>query len=104
MSCFCCLDEDAKVGKIMHKFSPVSVAQHRDFMLSVLVGRVVLAGEAPLYAPGSGKPCVYYKIEIEQEWRVREVNDEDGSSTTHDEWETVVEDELCRDFYLQVVV
>ena len=32
-----------------------------------LVGRVVLAGGQPFYAPATSVPCVYYKVTVEEE-------------------------------------
>jgi hypothetical protein len=74
-----------------------------NFMLQKLVGRVVPTSmnQMPMYAPGSGKACVYYKIEVEECWKVTEIDEETGSRSTREEWESICVDEQCRDFYLQ---
>jgi hypothetical protein len=91
----------------MTKFAPQPVSQATNFMLQKLVGRVVPASnnQQPLYAPGSGKACVYYKIKIEEEYIVTSVSEKSDSSDksvhTSREWKEVLVDEQCRDFYLQ---
>lgn len=91
------------MGKVLSKFDSQPVSMATNFMLQKLVGRVVpaSANAQPMYAPGSGKSCVYYKIEIEEAWKVTEIDDETGTRSTREEWETILEDEQCRDFYLQ---
>jgi hypothetical protein len=103
MSCFCCLSEDAQVGKVLSKFAPQPVSQACNFMLQKLVGRVVPASnnQQPLYAPGSGKPCVYYKISVEECWQITEIDEETGERRSNESWEQILVDEQCRDFYLQ---
>lgn len=51
-----------------------------------------------------GKPCVWYKITVEEEIREkRETTDADGNRRTeyHNVWKKMVEDERFHDFYLQ---
>ena len=98
--CFCCLDEGAKVGRVLEKFPAVPASGAQPGALCKAVGRVVLAGDAPFYAPGSGKPCVWYHVRVEQEFEeIRE--DNDGRIQTSFRWNTIVEDEQFVDFYLQ---
>jgi len=101
--CFSCLDEDAKVEKILRKFNAKPARQAVDCMLQKVVGRVVAAGpqQSMLYAPASGKPCVYFCITIEEEIKVTEYDDESGATSSRIEWETVCTDEQFRDFYIQ---
>ena len=47
--CFCCLDEGAKVGRILEKFNAVPARQAQPGALNKVVGRVVLAGQQPFY-------------------------------------------------------
>ena len=68
------------MGRVLEKFSPAPVSQAKDGMLQKLVGRVVLAGTQPFYAPGSGRPCVWYRVEVSEERiRIREERDADGN-------------------------
>lgn len=101
--CFSCLDEDAKVEKILRKFNAKPARQAVDCMLQKIVGRVLAAGpqQNMLYAPASGKPCVYYCITIEEEIKVTEYDDESGATSSRTEWKTICTDEQCRDFYIQ---
>jgi hypothetical protein len=98
--CFCCLDEGAKVGRVLEKFNAIPARQAQLGALNKVVGRVVLAGQNPFYAPGSGRPCVYYKVKVEQEFEdIRE--DQDGRITRSFRWQTIATDEQFVDFYLQ---
>lgn len=90
--CYCCLSEEAKVGRVLEKFSPAPVSQAKDGMLQKLVGRVVLAGTQPFYAPGSGRPCVWYRVEVfEERIRIREERDAEGNVRIVREnyWQTI---------------
>lgn len=103
--CFCCLNEAAKVGRVLDKFSPAPVREAQDGMLQKLVGRVVLAGTQPFYAPGSGRPCVWYRVTVSEE-RIRmreERNAETGEvrMIREEYWEQICKDERFMDFYLQ---
>ena len=66
--CFCCLDEGAKVGRVLEKFGATPASRAEPGSLCKAVGRVVLAGNVPFYAPGSGRPCVWYHVTVEQEF------------------------------------
>ncbi len=65
---------------------------------------MVLAGNAPFYAPGDSRPCVWYRVVVEEE-RTREVHstDANGNRRSHTEhyWVEVARDERMADFYLQ---
>jgi hypothetical protein len=98
--CYCCLSEGEKVQKILQNFTPMGVSKAEDGTLSLVVGRVVLAGTAPFYAPGSGAACVYYKIRVEEEHE-RWETDQDGNRTRRTFWKTIVDKEYFSDFYLQ---
>ena len=63
------LNEGDKVGRVLGKFAPLPVSQAQDNTLQKLVGRCVLAGNEPFYAPGSGRPCVYYHVTVHEERR-----------------------------------
>ena len=98
--CFCCLSEGAKVGRVLEKFPALPASQAQPGLLQKVVGRVVLASQMPFYAPGSGKPCVYYHVKVEQEFEdIR--RDAEGNTHSTYRWQTVVEDERFVDFYLQ---
>jgi hypothetical protein len=97
----------------MKKFAPVPVSAATIGTLSKLVGRVVLAGDRTqyLYAPNSGKPCVYYRIKIEEE-RMETVTywDEEGvgdnkrrvqRTRTEERWHQIIDTQHGVDFYLQ---
>jgi hypothetical protein len=88
----CCSSEDQKVEKILRKFPGQPVRNAQDNMLQKLVGRVVVAGDQNnlLYAPASGKPCVYFHIEVEEEIEVVEYDDESGTSSRRTEWNTIL--------------
>jgi hypothetical protein len=89
------------VGMVLHKFKPHAARDCYDNMLQMLVGRIVLAGSAPLFAPASGRPCVFFRIEIEEEVSVREYDDETNTTSHRTEWNMVVKQEISRDFYIQ---
>ena len=98
--CFCCLDEGAKVGKILEKFPAIPVRGAQPGSLAKVVGRVTLAGSSPYYSPASGRPVVYYRVVVEQEFEdIRE--DQDGNVRRSFRWNKIAEDEQFVDFYLQ---
>lgn len=98
--CFCCLDEGAKVGRILEKFPAIPARGAQPGSLCKCVGRVALAGQMPFYAPGSGAPCVYYHVKVEQEFEdISE--DQDGRIRRSFRWEKIADDEQFVDFYLQ---
>jgi hypothetical protein len=102
------LDEGAKVGLVLDKFAPTPVKAAQDNTIQLLVGRVVIAGQAPFYAPGSGKPCVYFNLVVEEEHHIVdhvEVDDGQGNKRMErrerDEWRVILKEEQYVDFYLQ---
>ena len=102
--CFCCLSEADKVGRVLDKFPPVPVSQAQDNALQKLVGRIVLAGNSPFYAPGSGSPCVWYRTRVYEERReVRSRKDADGNwhEDVREYWHEIARDEQFVDFYIQ---
>lgn len=102
--CFCCLSEEDKVGRVLEKFTAAPVKAAQDGMLQKLVGRVVLAGTMPFVAPGSGRPCVWYRVRVEEELvRMREERDDDGTVRMVRQlyWKQIARAERFQDFYLQ---
>ena len=102
--CFCCLSEGDKVGRVLTKFPPTPVSGAQDGTLQKLIGRCVLAGTTPFYAPGSGRPCVYYSVSVHEERRrVNRRQDADGN--WHEDvshyWHQIAQDTQFVDFYLQ---
>ena len=98
--CYCCLDEGAKVGRVLEKFSAIPARLAQPGALNKVVGRITIAGSNPFYAPGSGKPCVYYRVKVEQEFEeIRE--DQDGREQRSFRWKTIATDEQFTDFFLQ---
>lgn len=51
-------------------------------------------------APGSGRPCVYYRVKVEQEFEELD-EDQDGRIRRSFRWKTIATDEQFVDFYLQ---
>ena len=98
--CFCCLSEGEKVGRVLEKFNPIPVRNAKPGALAKCVGRIVLAGQRPFYAPGNGKPCVYYHTIVEQEFEDID-EDQDGRVQRSFRWKKIAEDEQFVDFYLQ---
>ena len=98
----CCMDERSKTHAVMAHFGAKPVSRANVGVLERLVGRVVLAGTQAeaLYAPTTGKPCVYYRVKVEQEFEdIR--RDNEGNTHRSFRWQTIVEDERFVDFYLQ---
>ena len=92
------MNDEQKVDMVLRKFPAKPARAAVDNMLQKVVGRIVSCGEIQgvagnvLWAPASGKPCVFYSIKIEEEYKVTEYDDETGTSTTRSEWETILED------------
>lgn len=63
--CACCLSEDSKIQRVLLKFDVTRASQLRPNDTKIVVGRVVLVGQA-LMAPVSRKPCVYYEVLVEE--------------------------------------
>jgi len=83
----------------MNHFPPVTVSDAKNDRLGNFVGRVMLAGNRFCYAPGSGKPCVYYRTTVEEEF-VTERRDQNGNTTTTRQWRQIGVSENYCDFYL----
>lgn len=110
---FCCLSEGDKVGRVLNKFPAEPVSQAKDGHLQKLIGRVVLAGNQPFYAPANNVPCVWFKIIVEEErivhYQVTVDDGDDGNggrrshkeNRTRMEWHTICTEERFTDFYLQ---
>ena len=107
----CCMDEQSKVMAVMKHFAAEPVSRARVGVLQRLVGRCVLAGtqEQALYAPSTGKPCVYYHIKVEEQHEEQVYvtdTDQDGNAcgghyeTTYT-WVPIFEEEHGQDFYIQ---
>lgn len=57
-----------------------------------------------MYSPGSQKPCVYWRVIVQEEWiRIKHCKDKDGHHHTERtrHWEIIVDKENYVDFYLQ---
>lgn len=98
--CFCCLDESAKVGEVFKHFTPTRVAEAGDGNLQMLVGKVTLPNGQPFFSPASCKPCVYYKIKVEEE-HVTHSTDSEGRPKTNTTWQLLCTESRFTDFYLQ---
>lgn len=102
--CFCCLSEGEKVGKVLENFPGIPASQAQDGNLSMVVGHVVLAGTAPFYSPGGQRPCVYFYIEVEEEYvYYTEHTDQNGHRHQQRQtgWRDIFKGEQFCDFYLQ---
>jgi hypothetical protein len=107
------LNEENKVHRVMAKFSPTPVSSILVGTLQKLVGRVVLPGNRAhyLYAPNSGKPCVYYRIKVEEERVHTETYTEEVGKEGHTrkvektrevrDWHEIIDHQHGVDFYLQ---
>jgi len=98
--CYCCLDEGAKVGKILGNFQSVPVSGALDGQLAKVVGRVMLAGAQPFFSPASGRPCVYYEVCIQEEIVTRS-QDAEGNMRENTHWQECASQTQYCDFYLQ---
>lgn len=58
--------------RVLDKFPAVPAARATDGALQKVIGRVVLAGQSPVFSPAKGKPCVYFHLVIEEEYRIEE--------------------------------
>jgi hypothetical protein len=66
--CFCCLNDDQKISKVLARFPPVLCsAAKADGSVQKLIGRVVLAptGQS-LVSPISGRACAFYDVVVQQ--------------------------------------
>eukprot|EP01050_Picozoa_sp_SAG11_P029756 SAG11_NODE_8505_length_1008_cov_1.306931_2_plen_126_part_00 len=75
--CYCCLSEEHRVGRVFDHFqpSPLSVAVGRPNAVGMYVGRVTLPMNPQVigmqqfcYSPGTQRPCVYWRVEVEEQW------------------------------------
>lgn len=101
--CYCCLDEGQKVAAVLQNFLAKPLSTATLGQIEKLIGRISLVGNRYAYAPGSGKPCVYYKTVVQEERRnQRWVEDEHGGHMqVYETWETICTREDFMDFYLQ---
>ncbi len=99
IACICCYSEGARVGKVLDAFPQQRASEATDGSLQKLVGRVVLAGQQPFYAPVTGSPCVYFKTVVQEE-RLRRRRTKNGWYT-YREWVTIAIAEQFSNFYLQ---
>ncbi len=81
---------------------------HLAVFLCVQVGRIVLAGNAPFYAPANNRPCVYYHIVVREERRrvrFETIRDQAGNERTEERienyWVEIANEERTSDYYLQ---
>ena len=103
-ACVCCYSEGAKVGKVLDAFPGYRASNAQDGTLQKVIGRVVLAGQQPFYAPVTGKPCVYYKTTVREErLEVSYYRDQNGFShrRVYPVWYTIAVSEQFSNFYLQ---
>lgn len=91
------LSEDVKVQIVLHKFPPYRICHSQQLFLSyptrplMVVGRVLpLSGKYLLQAPISGKPCVMYRVTVQERHHTQS-----GSY-----WLTVFTEERAADFFL----
>jgi hypothetical protein len=92
------------VGKVLSNFQAIPASRAENGMVQKVVGRIGMVGSDWFaYAPGSGKPCVYFKTVV-QEQRKREVYYEDADGTRRrrieEYWETIATQEQNMDFYV----
>jgi len=87
--CFCCLDDGDLVKLAMKNFDPMPVRYAQSGQIQILTGACQPAGVA-FYTPATNSPCVFYKIEIEEEIKT-------GEETR---WKTIFRDEKFADFYI----
>ena len=117
--CYCCLEEEHRVGRVFDHFTgqPVAMAaQKGNGHCAMFVGRVTLPDNPETmgmqqccYSPGTQSPSVYWRVTVEEEWcvwRRVEERDSEGNVTGHHyaasrRWNTIVDKENSVDFYLQ---
>ena len=95
--CFCCLNEDQKISKVLARFPPVLCsAAVADGSVQKLVGRVVLSpGGQMLVAPISNRPCAFYDVIVEE----RRKRHSDNGPKYH--WVQICQERRSVDFFLQ---
>ena len=124
--CYCMLEEEHRVGRVFDHFEgqPVGTATKQAGQLGVYVGRVTLPDNPQqigvqqcCYSPGTQKPCVYWRVVVEEEWvrwrRVEDFEDVDNGEggtervkvgehwESYKDWDEIVDKENSVDFYLQ---
>ena len=53
--------------RVLDKFQAIPATRATDGALQKIVGRVVLAGQAQLFSPVKERPCVYFRLRIDEE-------------------------------------
>lgn len=110
--CYCCLGEENHVARVLRHYPAVPLAQapNRAHQFTKTVGRITLppfettqAVSQCMYSPGSQKPCVYWRVVVEEEW-IKIEDRRDNRGRHHSEstsWRKIVDHENYVDFYLQ---
>jgi hypothetical protein len=88
--CYCCLNTADKVNLSMKNFDPMPVCYSQTGQVQLLIGKCQPSGAAAFCAPSTNMPCVYYKLEIQEERK-------NGDST---QWKTIFNTEQFADFYI----
>ncbi len=73
--------------RVLTRFMPVPCSKAEDGAMQKLIGRVVLAGNMPFLAPGDMRPCVWYRVNV-QEQRKHTTHTKKGGTKTHYTWHT----------------
>ena len=92
------------MGKVLDAFPAFKASDAQDGTLQKIVGRVVLAGQKPFYAPVSGKSCVYFKTTVKEErLEVSHHRDRNGvmRRNVRNVWYTIAVASQFSNFYLQ---
>ena len=93
----------------MKKFEPVPVSNISPQTYQKIIGRIVPAGNRTqyLYTPYSGRPCVYFRILIEEEYlKTEHYTERRGDREIRKtrqvrRWRQIVDTEQSIDFYIQ---
>jgi len=101
--CYCCLDEGAKVQRILAHFPGQPASKAEEGALQTVVGCVTLATQYGFYSPVDRSPCVYFRLRIQEEWREVYFVTIEGrrERRVRNVWKQVCDEERFCDFYLQ---
>jgi len=97
--CYCCLNEGDKVSLTMKNFDPMPVRYAMSGQVQLLIGACTPCAGAAFFCPSTMRPCVYYKIDIQEEQVVG--YDDDGREKTI--WNSIYKDQQFADFYISDV-
>ncbi len=99
--CFCCLSEGDQVGRVLDKFPASPVRGAQPGTLQKVVGRAVLAGQNAYYSPATNRPCVWFRVRVEEEFIEINRDPETGRERRTHHWRQVLQTERFVDFFLQ---